>query len=78
MVSNLVKIIKDEFKNMILDKGVATIMVAGIFLYSILYTIPYHNHIVREVPVGIINNDNSALSREIVRELDTSEYIKMK
>lgn len=78
MVSNLVKIIKDEFKNMILDKGVATIMVAGIFLYSILYTIPYHNHIVREVPVGIINNDNSALSREIVRELDKSEYIKIK
>ena len=79
MVSNITKIIVDEFKNMILDKGVGAIMIGGILLYSLLYTIPYHNHIVKEVPIGVINNDNdSSYSKEIIRELEANDYIRIK
>lgn len=77
MVSNIIKIFKDELKTIFKDPGSRLIMVGAILLYSLFYTIPFANHAVRNIPIGIIDNDNSNLSREFVRDLNSTEYVKV-
>lgn len=66
-----------EWHNMLNDRGAALIMIGAVFLYSIFYLAPFHNHIAREIPIGVINQDNSALSRNVIRALNANEMIKV-
>ena len=77
MVQNLKNIILDELKNIFSDSGVILIMLGAIFLYSIFYTIPYHNEVVNDVSVGVIDNDNSNLSRKFIREINATPNIEI-
>lgn len=78
MVSNIIKICKDELKLIFNDAGCLLVMVGAIFMYSIFYMMPFYNQATRDVPIGIIDNDQSAMSREFVRDLDATEYVKIK
>jgi len=77
MVSNIKKIFLSELKNIITDKGIQLVSIGAIFLYSLFYLIPFHNDILRNVPIGIIDNDNSSLSRELTRKLNANEMIEV-
>ena len=77
MVSNIIKICKDELKIIFTDAGCLLVMVGAIFMYSIFYMMPFSNQATREVPIGIIDNDSSAMSREFVRNLNSTEYVKV-
>lgn len=77
MVSNIIKIFKDELKMIFKDPGSSLIMVGAILLYSLFYTMPFANHSVRNIPIGIIDNDNSTLSREFIRDLNSTEYVNV-
>lgn len=77
MVSNIIKIFKDELKTIFKDPGSRLIMVGAILLYSLFYTMPFTNHATRNIPIGAIDNDNSSLSREFVRDLNATEYVSV-
>lgn len=70
-------ILKDEFKTFIKDAGVILIMVIGVIVYSLFYSIPYANEVVKEVPFGIVDFDQTSVSREFVRNLDATDYVKI-
>lgn len=74
---NIFKIFKDEFIKMMKDPGSLLVMVCGVFMYTLIYTLPFSTHIVTEVPIAVIDNDNSGFSRELIRDLDSSEYLKV-
>ncbi len=74
---NIIKIFKSEFITMLKDPGSLLVMVLGVFLYTLFYTIPFANHIVKEVPIAVIDNDNSEFSRELIRNLNSSEYLNV-
>lgn len=77
MMQNIVKIWKNEFLGMFKDPGSILIMVVGVFMYSLFYLVPFANQILRDVPIGVVDFDNSSLSRELVRDLDSNEFIKV-
>lgn len=76
-MKNIIGIWKHEIKTILKDPGTILIMVVGAFLYSLFYSIPFTNQILREVPIGVVDLDNSSLSRELIRNLDSSECIKV-
>lgn len=77
MVSNIIRIFKEEFKTIFTDKATQLISISAVFLYALFYLIPFHNDILRNVPIGVIDNDNTALSREFIRGLNANEMIKI-
>ena len=77
MVSNIIKILKNEFVEIFKDPGSSLIMVGAIFLYSIFYTIPFANNALRNVPIGVVDNDNTSLSQKFIRDLNATEYIEV-
>lgn len=80
MVSNIInilKIFKNELINVLTDNGTQLIMIGAIFLYGIFYLIPFHNHETRNIPIGIIDMDNSSISREFSRDLNAHRNINI-
>ena len=77
MVSNIIKILKNEFVEIFKDPGSSLIMVGAIFLYSLFYTIPFANNALRNVPIGVVDNDNTSLSQKFIRDLNATEYIEV-
>lgn len=77
MVSRIIKIFKYEFLMIFKDEGSRLIMVGAILLYSLFYTVPFSQHAVRNVPIGVIDNDNTSFSKEFIRKLNATEYVKI-
>ena len=76
-LGSFLQTIKDIFS----DKGVLLLLLIAPIIYGFFYPWPYSTEVVNHVPVGIIDNDNSNLSRTIVRyasaspQLDTQLFL---
>ena len=62
----------EEMKNVVRDEGVLIFFVLVPLLYPILYSCIYNNEVVREVPVAVVDNSHSSMSRMFIREFDAS------
>ena len=62
-------------KDIFVDKGVLLMLIIAPIIYGFFYPWPYSAEVVNHVPVGIIDNDNSNLSRTIVRYASASPQI---
>lgn len=69
--ASFVQTLKDIF----VDKGVLLMLIIAPIIYGFFYPWPYSVEVVNHVPVGIIDHDNSALSRTIVRYVSASPQI---
>lgn len=71
------EIIKNEFNTLKNDQGMILIMVIGVIAYSLFYSVPYSNEVVKEVPFGVVDFDQTVYSREFIRNLNSTDYIKV-
>jgi ABC-2 type transport system permease protein len=55
------------WRAMVSDVGALSLLFAGGIIYSFFYPLPYSHESVRQVPVAVIDQDHSALSRQITR-----------
>ena len=55
------------WRAMLSDKGALTLLFVGSVLYSFFYPLPYSKEIVQRVPVAVVDQDRSAMSRQLVR-----------
>lgn len=63
------------FKDVFSDKGILLMLIIAPIIYGFFYPWPYSSEVVDHVPVGIIDHDNSNLSRTIVRYTSASPYL---
>ncbi|OYO27642.1 ABC transporter permease [Janthinobacterium sp. PC23-8] len=55
------------WRAMLTDKGALTLLFVGGVLYSFFYPLPYAREIVQRVPVAVVDQDRSSLSRQMTR-----------
>ncbi|CDG83788.1 ABC transporter permease [Janthinobacterium agaricidamnosum] len=55
------------WRAMLSDKGALTLLFAGGIIYSFFYPLPYTRESVQQVPVAVVDQDRSAMSRQITR-----------
>ncbi len=69
-----------EYKNIIKDLGVLALFFGVQIFYPIVYPIPFYDghSNVRELPVAIIDNDRTVLSRTFFKMLDANENVTIK
>lgn len=70
-------VIKSEYKHFFKESGAMLIMIIGVIAYSIFYMFPYSSEVIKDVPVAVIDNDCSSLSKEFIRRLDASDSLKV-
>lgn len=62
-------------RNLLGDTSARMTMIAGILIYSALYPQPFVGEVLRDVPVTIIDQDNSTASRSFLRQIDASDQV---
>lgn len=61
--------LSDQARRVVADKGALLLLILAPLLYSAFYPLPYLNHVVRAVPLGVVDADQSSHSRQIARWL---------
>lgn len=61
-----------EMRNTVRDEGMLIFFVLVPLLYPVLYSWIYNNEVVRDVPVAVVDNSRSQMSREFIRQFDAS------
>lgn len=67
--AGLFHICKQELKAVFKDQGVLIFFLLVPLAYPLVYAFIYTNEVIREVPVAVIDNSNTALSRQFIRTL---------
>lgn len=75
---NIFQIWYREIGNIFRDKGIMIFILFVPLVYPLLYSYVYTNEVVRDVPVAVVDDSNSALSREILRKMDASPDMSIK
>ncbi|MDE6819172.1 MAG: ABC transporter permease [Muribaculaceae bacterium] len=75
--NNIFRVCSIEFRNIMRDHGVVLFVFFVPLLYPLLYAFIYTNETVRDVPVAVVNNSGSALSRQFVRMLDATPEVRV-
>src|SRR5436309_1071065 len=66
-----------EWRRVLALRGAFILLVVGPLVYGIYYPQPYLNQILRKIPISVVDNDLSELSRRIVQTLDASGAVKV-
>lgn len=68
---------KEEMKNVFRDEGALIFFILLPLGYPLLYSWIYNNEVVREVPVAVVDNSHSQMSRQFTRMCDASPDVKV-
>ena len=68
---------REELKQVFRDEGVLIFCVIVPLVYPLLYSWIYNNEVVREVPVVVVDESHSQLSRQFIRMCDASPDVKV-
>lgn len=67
-----------EMKGVVRDEGVLIFFILVPLAYPLLYSWIYNNEVVREVPVVVVDDSRSSMSREFARRCDASPDVMVK
>ncbi|MCR5679031.1 MAG: ABC transporter permease [Prevotella sp.] len=63
---------RDEMRQVVRDEGVLIFFILVPLIYPLLYSWIYNNEVVREVPVAVVDQSHSSLSRQFIRQCDAT------
>src|SRR5262245_1231568 len=66
-----------EWRRVLTIPGAFILLVVAPLVYGVFYPQPYLNQILRKIPIAVVDNDLSELSRRIVQTLDASGAVKV-
>jgi len=66
-----------EWQRVLAIRGAFILLVLAPLVYGVYYPQPYLNQILRKIPIAVVDNDLSELSRSIVQTLDASGAVSV-
>lgn len=70
-------VFREELKRILCDGGVMIIFCAAGFGYPLLYNCIYHNGILEDTPVAVVDLSHSAESRRYIRKVDATRELRV-
>lgn len=71
-IHDLFYIWKEEFRTTFRDQGVLIFFILVPLAYPLIYAFIYTNETLRDVPVAVVDNSRSSMSREYLRKVDAT------
>ncbi|HKM63867.1 MAG TPA: ABC transporter permease, partial [Acidisphaera sp.] len=66
-----------EWRRVLSDRGVLSLFIVGPFFYSVFYPQPYLGQIVRNIPIAVVDHDNTELGRGLIQALQAHGNISV-
>lgn len=76
-VADTLHVWRDEVRMVLCDEGVLMFVLLVPLGYPLLYSWIYNNEVVREVPVAVVDESRSALSRQFTQKCDASPDVRV-
>ena len=76
-VHDLFHIWKEEFRTTFRDQGVLIFFILVPLVYPLIYAFIYTNETLRDVPVAVVDQSHSTLSREYLRKVDATPDVQI-
>ena len=67
----------NEIQRVLSDRGVLGLIVLAPLVYGALYPQPYLGQVLRGIPIAVVDQDRTELSRDFVQALDSDEALKV-
>jgi ABC-2 type transport system permease protein len=64
-----------EWRRLLADRGAFSLMIVAPVFYGVFYPQPYLGQLVRKIPIAVVDDDRTALSRRVIQILDADEAI---
>ncbi len=72
MFSDFFAVVKGEWRTIVEQKMILAIFIGTIIIYGLYYPQPFTNEVLRNVPIAVVDLDNSQTTRDLVRDIDAS------
>ncbi|WP_246518642.1 ABC transporter permease [Ancylobacter lacus] len=66
-----------EYGRVLRDRGVFSLVVVGPILYGALYPQPYVGQLIRDIPIAVVDDDGSEVSRRLIETLNAHEAVEV-
>lgn len=73
----VVRAFVDEYRRVLGDRGVFSLIVLAPIIYGVFYPQPYLGQLIKDIPVAIVDDDASDISRNIVQAVNASEAVEV-
>ncbi|MCD8072851.1 MAG: ABC transporter permease [Alistipes sp.] len=70
-------VLSAEYRHIFTDAGVMLIMIFAILIYATVYSFAYKNEVLRDIPVGVVDNSMTPASRQLIRTFDAAANINV-
>jgi ABC-2 type transport system permease protein len=66
-----------EYGRVLRDRGVFSLIVLGPIIYGVLYPQPYVSQLIRDIPIAVVDDDRTEISRTLIETLNAHEAIEV-
>jgi ABC-2 type transport system permease protein len=77
VVNPFYQVFRNELRTVFSDVGVLLVFIGAIVIYSFFYPLPYLPQVLRDVPVAVVDQDKSVLSRKLIRMSDAHPFLRV-
>ena len=77
-LNEILRIAHYEYQSIIRSLSIVLVMGGGVFVYGLLYNYMYSPNVLREVPIMVVDESHTPLSRHYIRLLDASPQVFVK
>lgn len=77
-LNEILRIAHYEYRSIIRSLSILLVMGGGVFVYGLLYNYMYSPNVLREVPIMVVDESHTPLSRHYIRLLDASPQVLVK
>ena len=77
-LNDILRIAHYEYRSIIRSLSILLVMGGGVFVYGLLYNYMYSPNVLREVPIMVVDESHTPLSRHYIRLLDASPQVLVK
>ena len=76
-LNDILRITRYEYQSILHSLPILVVLGGGIFLYGMLYNYMYSPNVLRDVPVVVVDESQTPLSRQYIRLLDATPQVRV-
>jgi len=73
----IVRAFTDEYRRVLSDRSAFSLIVVAPIIYGMFYPQPYVGQLIRDVPIAIVDDDGTDISRTIIQAIDAGEAVQV-
>lgn len=76
-LEQMIGLMRREYRTIATSYAITLVLLGGIFVYGLLYNYMYQPNVVRNIPVVVVDNSKTSMSREFIQMLNATPEVEV-